>query len=150
MRMWSISLALCCALSLPACAASYRTPTSEEESLVALEQRAAQAPTKSQCFFYAQLLHEMVEYSARQFAAGNVEKAALALRRSQSVAHKIEMLLGSDAKRIKDAEILLRRSAFRLNDVLHTGKCDDEALVQETLSQLNVAQNDLMMRVFQK
>lgn len=150
MRIWSKCLVLCCALSIPACAASYRTANSEEENLASLEQRAAQAPTKSQCFFYAQLLHETVEYSARQYAAGNIEKASGALRHSQSVTRKIEMLLASDARKIKEAEILLRRTVFRLKDVLHTGKCDDAALVQETLAQLNVAQSDLMLRVFQK
>jgi len=76
MRIWPINLLLCCAVSIPACAASARTTTAEEDNLASLEQRAAQAPAKSQCYEYAQLVHEMVEYSARQFAAGDVEKAA--------------------------------------------------------------------------
>ena len=149
MRIWSICVVLVCALSVPAWAASYPDGNSEEV-LASLEQHAAQAPAKSQCFFYAQLVHEMVEYSARQLAAGNLEKAAEALRHSQIVTRKIETLLATDARKLKESEILLRRSVLRLNDVLHAGRCDDEALVQETLSQLNTAENDLMLRVFQK
>ena len=150
MRVWLILLLMCCALSIPARAASDRSANPDEESLASLEQRAEQAPAKSQCFFYAQLVHEIVEYSARQYAAGNIEKASVALRHSQSLTRKIEMLLAADAKKVKEAQILLRRSEFRLHDVLQTGKCDDEALVHETLAQLSVAENDLMLRVFQK
>jgi hypothetical protein len=148
-----ISLAylfLVSALSFPACASSLREKIPDEQTLASLEQRAALAPAKDECYLYAELAHEMVEYGARQYASGGVEKATKMLKQTQQVTRKIRMILGGNAHKLKEAQILLRRTAFRLTELLHASSYEDRPLVQETLAELNAAENDTMMQLFKK
>ncbi|HKF47055.1 MAG TPA: hypothetical protein VKB38_06825 [Terracidiphilus sp.] len=150
MRISPVVLVLFSALSIPACAASFDTVPPTEQGINALEQRAAQAPPKDQCFLYAELVHEMIEFSAQQYAAGDVDKATGLLKKAQEFTHRIHVVLASNDKKLKDAQILLRHTAFRLTELLHSSSYQDRPLVQETLAQLNQAENDTMMQVFKK
>src|SRR5690348_10232100 len=85
----------------PLYAAALKTEVEEEQKLVSLEIRAEQSPLRSQCLAYAQLVHEMVEYSAHQYAAGNTEGASGMLRRSQELTRKIREHLTGDTKKVK-------------------------------------------------
>ena len=138
------------ALCIPACAMASSERILQEQTLASLEQRAMEAPAKSQCYVYAQLVHEMVEYGAQQYAAGNVEEAAGLLKRSQEFTRRIRAHLLDDTKKLKQTEILMRHTAYRLTDLLHASSYQDGPLVQETLAQVNQAEKDLMMQVFRK
>jgi cell division septum initiation protein DivIVA len=135
---------------LPARASSLDDKAFDQQSIDQLEARASQAPPREQYFLYAELLHQMTEFSLRQYAAGDVEKASGLLKRIQSLAHKIHMSAGDDNKRLKNAEILLRHTAFRLNEMLHNSNFEDRPLVQETLAQVNQVQTEAMLQVFRK
>ena len=138
------------ALTIPACAASLDDKIPDQQTINALEIRANQAQPREQCFLYAELVHQMIEYSLRQYAAGDSEKATGLLKHAQELAHKIHLALSDDNKRLKNAEILLRHTAFRLTEMLHSSASEDRPLVQETLSQVNQAQTEAMMQVFKK
>ncbi len=58
--------------------------------------------------------------------------------------------MADNDKRLKNAEILLNRTAFRLNEMLHASSLEDRPLVEQTLAQVTQAQNATMMQVFQK
>ncbi|MGA8779912.1 MAG: hypothetical protein WB567_04140, partial [Terracidiphilus sp.] len=58
--------------------------------------------------------------------------------------------MANNDKRLKNAEILLSHTAFRLTEMLHSSSLDDQALVKQTLAQVNQAQNEAMMQVFSK
>jgi hypothetical protein len=122
----------------------------DQQSIDALEARAGQAQPREQCFLYAELLQQMTELSIRQYAAGDVTKATGMLQRIQRVAQKIHLSLADNDKRLKNAQIMLSHTAFRLNEMLHVSSIEDRPLVQETLSQVTKAQNDAMMQVFKK
>ncbi len=92
----------------------------------------------------------MVELSARQIATGDVERATGLLKRAQVLTHRIHMALAGNERKLKDAQILLRHTAFRLNELLHEGSFEDRPLVEQTLAQLNQAQNEAMLQVFRK
>jgi hypothetical protein len=145
-----IPLVLLVALYIPAYGASFDNKPPDEQMISALEQRAAQAQPREQCFLYAQLVHEMIEFSAQQYAAGEEDKASGWLKKAQEFTHKLHDALAMNDKKLKDAQILLRHTAFRLNELLHSGNSEDQALVQETLAQLNQAQNEAMLQVFKK
>ena len=138
------------ALALPACASSLDDKIPDQQTITALELRASQAQPREQCFLYAELVHQMIEYSARQYAAGETEKASGLLKRAQDFAHKIHLALSDDNKRLKNAEILLRHTAFRLTELLHASSTEDRQVVQQTLSEVNQAQTEAMMQVFKK
>jgi hypothetical protein len=146
----SVVLLAFTALAIPTCAATLDDKIPDQQTMDALEARAGQAQPREQCFLYAELVHDMIEVSLRQYAAGDAEKATGLLKRAQELTHKIHLALSEDNKRLKNAEILLRHTAFRLTELLHTSEFEDRPLVQETLSQVNQAQTEAMMAVFKK
>ena len=150
MRISTVVFVLMGALTLPACAASFDDKIPDQQTINALEQRASQASPREQAILYAQLVHEIIEYSAVQYAAGESENANNLLKRAQEFTHKIHMALAVDNKKLKDAQILMRHTAFRLNEMLHSGSYEDRPLMEQTLAQLNAAQNEAMLDVFKK
>ena len=148
-----VPIAAFLALSLtavPLCASSPDSVLPDQQSIDALEARAAQAQPREQCFLYAQLVQQMTELSIRQYAAGDVTKATGLLKRIQRITQKIHLSLAGNDKRLKSAELLLGHTAFRLNEMLQSSSIDDRALVQQTLAQVTDAKNATMMQVFSK
>lgn len=135
---------------LPVRASGFDDKPIDQESINALQAKILQAQPREQCFLYAELVHEMTEFSLRQYAAGDDEKSAFLLKQVQNLAHKIHLSMSDDNKRLKNSEILLRHTAFRLNEMLHNSSVEDRPLVAETLAQVNQAQNEAMMQVFRK
>jgi hypothetical protein len=138
------------AFAVPACASSLDDKIPDQQTINALEIRASQAQPREQCFLYAELVHDMIEVSLRQYAAGDQENASGLLKRAQDFARKIHLALSDDNKRLKNAEILLRHTAFRLNELLHSSASEDRPLVQQTLAEVNQAQTEAMLQVFKK
>jgi hypothetical protein len=134
----------------PVCASGFDDKIPDQQSIDALAAKASQAQPREQCFLYAQLVHEMTEFSLRRYAAGDVEKAADLLKQIQLLTHKIHLSVADDNKRLKNAEILLRHTAFRLTEMLHSTSYEDQTLVAETLAQVSQAQNEAMLQVFRK
>ena len=149
----TVRLAIIGVLSLatfPACAAGLDDKIPDQQSIDALEAKALAAQPREQCFLYAEIVHEMTELSLRQYAAGDADKASALLKDIQGFAHKIHLSVSDDNKRLKNAEILLRHTAFRLSEMLHNSSLEDRPLVAETLATVNKAQTDAMMQVFRK
>ena len=65
-------------------------------------------------------------------------------------AHKIHLAIADNDKRLKNAQILLRHTAFRLTEMLHTSASEDRPLVQQTLAEVNQAETEAMLQVFKK
>jgi hypothetical protein len=134
----------------PVCASGFDDKTFDQQSIEALQAKALQAQPREQCFLYAELVHQMTEYSVRQYAAGDVASAMSMLKRIQLLTHKIHLTVSDNDKRLRNAQILLRHTAFRLSEMLHNSNEEDRPLVAETLAQVNQAQSEAMMQVFRK
>lgn len=141
---------LLAAVAIPACASGLDNKLPDMESILALESRASQAQPREQCFLYAQLVHQMTELSVRQYAQGNIDKATDLLKHVQELSQKIHLSIAQNDKRIKNIEILLSHTAFRLTEMLHASSFEDRPLVQETLADVRTAQRDSMFQVFKK
>jgi len=135
---------------MPARATSFDDKIPDQQSIDALELRAIQAQPREQCFLYAELVHQMIEFSVLKYAAGDSEKASGLLKRAQELTHKIHLAVSKDDKRLKNAQILLRHTAFRLSEMLHASSSEDRPLLAATLTQINDAQTEAMLSVFQK
>jgi hypothetical protein len=135
---------------LPACASGIDNKSPDMESILALENRASQAQPREQCYLYAQLVHQMTELSVKQYAQGETGKATDLLKRVQQFAQKIRDSMTKNDKRIKNAEILLSHTAFRLTEMLHSSSYEDRPLVQDTLTDVAKAQRETMFQVFKK
>jgi hypothetical protein len=92
----------------------------------------------------------MTEFSFKQYAAGDVDKATDLLKQIQTITHKMHLSVAENDKRLKNAEILMRHTAFRLSQMLHDSSYEDRPLVQETLAQVNKAESETMLQVFRK
>jgi hypothetical protein len=134
----------------PVCTFASDNKTPDDQSIAELEAKASQAQPRDQCFLYAELVHQMTELSVRQYAAGNVAKADGLLQHIQALASKIHLSLARNDKRLKNAEILLSNTTFRLTEMLHTSDYEDQPLVKQTLVKVANAQDEAMMQVFQK
>lgn len=143
-------LALLMGVAAPSVAYTSDEKAPDQQSIGLLEARIRQAPPKEQCFLYAQLIHQMAELSLQQYAAGNAAKATAMLKKIQQLANQLHLTLADDNKRLKNAEILLRHAAFRLREMSRSSSYEDRPLVEETLAQVDQADNDAMMQVFKK
>jgi SpoVK/Ycf46/Vps4 family AAA+-type ATPase len=147
----AVALTLLLAASpLRSLAASLDDKHPDAESIAALEAKASLASPREQCFLYAELVHQMIEYSTDEYAAGQYDKASEMLKRVSSFAQKIHIAVSNDEKRLKNAQILLRHTAFRLNELLHSSAIEDRPVVQEALAQVNQVQTETMLQVFRK
>jgi len=134
----------------PSCAYSPDEKAADQQSITALEARINQAQPREQCYLYAELMHQMTEFSVHQYAQGHTEKATDLLKQIQQIAHKLHLTVSDNDKRLKNAQILLRHTAFRLNEMLHASSYEDRPLVQATLAQVNLAETEAMLQVFKK
>ena len=81
---WSTTLLAIAALAIPACASSPDEKPIDQDSIAALQARIPQAQPREQCFLYAELIHQMTEFSLKQYAAGDVDKATDLLKQIQT------------------------------------------------------------------
>jgi len=144
-----LSLLFIVSSSKPA-AAAIDSKLPDAQTIAALEAKAVTAQPKEQCYIYAELVHQMIEFSSAQYAAGEIDKAAETLKHVNAFAQKIHMAVSNDGKRLKDAQILLRHTAFRLGELLHSSSIEDRPLVEQTLAQVNQIQTETMLQVFRK
>ena len=120
----------------------------DPQQMTALANKAAQAGPKEQCFLYAELAHSMAELAGQQLSAGETAKASASLKAVQAYAEKIHMGVADDAKKLKNAEILMRQTAFRLKEIMMGASLDERPTLESTLKQLDQVQNEMMMQVF--
>ena len=60
------------------------------------------------------------------------------------------MGVADNSKKIKDAEVLMQSTSFRLKDILGEASYEDRQALQATLKQLDQVQAQLMMQVFRQ
>jgi hypothetical protein len=119
-------------------------------ALAALQVKADQAQPKDQCFLYAELVHQMTELAGRQYTAGDLGNASASLKLVRRYAEKIHLDLSADSKKLKNAELLMQHTSFRLKDILESASYEDRQTLDATLKDLDQVQNQLMMEVFKK
>ncbi len=125
-----------------------RPPDARE--LADLEAKAAVASPNEQPYLYAELVHSMTEIATEQYQSGDNRLASQSLKSAQGYASKIQTGLLRDAKKVKNAEILIRHTAFRLHELLTGASVDDRPTVEATIQKLNQVQSELMMQVFRR
>lgn len=122
----------------------------DPRELADLEAKAAVASPNEQPYLYAELVHSMTEIATEQYQSGDNRLASQSLKSAQGYASKIQTGLLRDAKKVKNAEILIRHTAFRLHELLTGASVDDRPTVEATIQKLNQVQSELMMQVFRR
>ncbi len=117
-------------------------------ALTDLEQRAATAEPKDRCFLYTELLHGWTELAGRDMTDGNEVAAATAIARADEDAAKLKGALGTDSKRLKNAELILEHTAHRLADMVRVASLDQHDTMQTVLKHLNSVHDALLAQIF--
>ena len=147
MRLY-ITAAFLLTLSLAPAFAAGSSLTLDAAGLVQLEERAAQAVPREQCFLYTELVEIYTEVAAKQLAAGDIDQAGATLKRVQTYADRIHMGLARDTKRLKNAEMRVHAASFRLGQFLREVSTEDKPIVESTLKQLEKVHDELLTQVF--
>jgi hypothetical protein len=115
-----------------------------------LQTKADQAQPRDKCFLYAELVSQMTDLAGQQFKSGDSEQASETLRRVQRYAEKIHTGVADDSRKLREAELLMQRTSFRLKGMLNKASYEDRSALELTLKQLNQIQAELMMQVFKR
>jgi hypothetical protein len=92
----------------------------------------------------------MAELAGQQLVAGETQQASASLKAVQQYTQKIHMNVADDAKRLKNAEIMMRHTAFRLKEIMMGASLDDRPTLETTLKQLDQVQSEMMLQVFKR
>ena len=148
MRLVANGLAIC-VLSL-ACVYAYAVgPNDNPTALTVLQVKANQAQPRDRCFLYAKLVSQMTDLAGQQFNSGESGRASETLKLVQQYAEKIHIGIAGDSKKLKDAELLMQRTSFRLKGILGAASFEDRQALEMTLKQLDQVQAQLMTQVFE-
>lgn len=120
----------------------------DARELADLQAKAATASPNEQPYLYAELVHSMTEIATEQFQAGNDQQASASIRAAQTYAGKIHMNLLRDARKLKNAEILIRHTAFRMKELMTGASLNDRPVLEATIQQLNQVQQEMMDQIF--
>lgn len=140
--MFTLSLACVCSLAADL--------TDSPTALAELQAKVDQAQPRDRCFLYAELVSRMTDVAGRQLNAGDSVEASETLKLIQRYADKIQMGIADDSKKLKLTELLMRRTSFRLEDILREASYEDRPALEATLTQMNKVRTQLMMQVFKK
>jgi hypothetical protein len=141
-------LPLFLAFCTPVLASSVDEKLPDAQALSQLELRAEQANPRDQCFLYTELVHTMTEIAGRQMLNGDIDQASATLKQVEHYATLIHLNLANDTKRLKNAELLMHQTTYRLGEYLHKSSGEDRDTLQATLKRLNQVHDELLAQVF--
>lgn len=142
-----LPLSLFVPLYVTAHAASVDENLPDAQALAQLEIRAQQAGPRDQCFLYTELVHTMTEIAGKQMLDGDIDKASDTLKKVNHYALLIHMDLASNSKRIKNAEMLMHHTTYKLSEYLHRASGEDQDTLKATLKQLDKVHEELLAEV---
>lgn len=117
------------------------------EMLVLQEQKADTAAPRDQCFLYSEVLGMLTELEGKQIDADD-PKASETLAHMERIVGKMKHAEVQDAKRLKNAEVLLEHATRRLSDMLHLARGEEREAMTATISHLNRVHDEVLALVF--
>jgi hypothetical protein len=145
-----VPVVVICSLSLTCAYATASSIDKSPTALAELQTKADQAQPRDRCFLYAEFVSQMTDLAGQQLNSGDSGQASETLKLVQRYAEKIHIGVADDSKKLRDAELLMQRTSFRLKGILNKASYEDRPVLELTLKQLNQIQTELMMQVFKK
>jgi hypothetical protein len=137
-------------LSLSCIHGAASTPIVSQRALASLQAKADQAQPRDRCFFYAMLVNQMTNLAGQQFDSDDPGQASETLKLVQRDIENIRTGVSGDSRKVKESELLIRRSSFQLRNILRESSLEDQLAMETTLKELNQVQEQLMIQVFKK
>jgi len=137
-------------LSLSCIHGAALTQIGSQVALASLQAKADQAQPRDRCFLYAMLVKQMTNLAGQQFDSDDPGQASETLKLVQHYIENIRTGVNGDSRKVKDAELLIRRSSFQLTNILRKSSLEDRLVLETTLKEMNQVQEQLMIQVFKK
>ena len=144
----AVALAAIAAIVLPRAFAATDTPM-DAAAIAHLAEKAALADVRDRPYLYARLVRAGTDLAGREMGNGDTEQAADALRSVENYANALDISLDARARKLREAEILLRESAFSLRSELKSASLEDRPAMAEALKQIDDAEAKVMEAVFE-
>ena len=148
MRRLLAALSFCLIIAPSVHAAALPDLIPDAAALVQLEQKAQQADPRERSFLYTELAHIYTEIAGQQLASGDVEHATASLKHVEHYAELIHSNLSKDTKRLKNSEMLMHETTYKLGELVRFVSTEDKAAVQTTLRQMNKVNEEILAQVF--
>ena len=145
----SLGILTTLSLSPAARAAAIDESIPTPEVLAQLEQRASHASPREQAYLYTELVHAMTEKAGRELSDGDTSSAEATLQQIDHYARLIQTSLERNTSKLKNAEMLMQHTSYRLAQCMHLAPPDDKPQVQATLAELHQVNDALLTEVFQ-
>jgi hypothetical protein len=141
------------ALMLSACFAQQQPPPSSvtDAGLAHIEQlkaRAEQRGEADRARDYAEIAHELVEVANMQFTNGDPDKGQASIKDAVAYAEKAATSAEEKGHKIKNAEITLRETARRIEEVRKTLDIDNQPPLKAAVNRLELLRKQLLQRMF--
>ncbi len=144
----SVIVALILGLPCACSASSHDDLATDAAGLQLLEQRAEHAEARQQAYLYTELVQAYTQMAGKQMAAGEMDHANATLKRIQHFAALIHEGLAKDARKLKDAEMLMHSASFRLKQCLRAASDEDQPAIASTIKELDKVHEELLAQVF--
>jgi hypothetical protein len=131
-------------------AASLAAFAVQEESPAQLATRAESSPLDQQPALYLKAAHLQLKDADSHYEQGKTEEATNDVRLIGEYADKATDTSIRSGKKLKDAEIEIRKIATRLKDIQHTLSFDDQAPIKAATEHLEELRTQLLARMFSK
>ncbi len=135
-----------CLLLLAATLAAF----SADETAANLAAQADSSALDQQPDLYVKAAHLQLKTVDALYNQGNAEEAASAMRLLSEYSDKATDSAVHSGKKLKRAEIEIRKIATRLSNIQHGLSFDDQAPVKATVEHLEVLRTRLLDRMFSK
>lgn len=122
----------------------------KEETLADLKQQAEAAREGKQVELLLKIAQLQLQATDADYTAGNTDQAQQDLRDVVSYASRAAQVAMDTGKKMKQAEINVRKISARLQDIARGLSFDDRAPVNAAVDALEKARTDLLARMFRK
>ena len=119
-----------------------------DQQIADLESRAERAQAKDQPYLYAEIIAQMTVRLDSEMAAGQLDKATTHLNRVAEYTRRLHSAIGADARKLRDAEILIRETSLRMDQMVKQSSLDNRDTLHAVAAKLNEVQSELMLKVF--
>jgi hypothetical protein len=93
-------------------------------------QKRIKPSPEADAFLYAEFVSQMTDMAGKQLNSGDSERALETLKLVQRYAEKIHMGVADNSKKLRDAELLMRRTSFRLKGILSGASYEDRPALE--------------------
>jgi flagellin-specific chaperone FliS len=140
MRIWAVISVLLLS--------SFAAVARKEDSLDDLKARVASASPEQRVGLCLEIAERQLSAADKLYNDGNVDQARAALNDIVAYSEKARDSANQSGKKLKNAEISVRKMAAKLRDMKRTLNFEDQPPVQDAIEHLERVRTDLLARMF--